>query len=229
MDALACSHGHASGGHLRRRSRLDLVSIAKRKAVRLAACTAVVTCCSHAVLLPRGLLFAGGHMEAQGSLVAEVRPARRSVACNADPGASEPRRVRASGRSPGGLQHYDEIQKSALPLEGHLDAILARAGLTTRTDEVKRWCEEQGAAEIGELLEEASALAEALGLGTAHANRLCAAAQAVEEEALELRERQDAQTRDEMASLGARFLRGQVSHDSLSQTWEAVNDRTSGS
>mmetsp|Transcript_60663 Transcript_60663/g.141331 ORF Transcript_60663/g.141331 Transcript_60663/m.141331 type:complete len:207 (-) Transcript_60663:61-681(-) len=139
---------------------------------------------------------------------------------------SEPKRFRASGRAPGGLQMLSDSGNPGVPLEGLLDKVLADVGLAGRSSTVQEWCQEQGAAELGEVAEEVDDLASVLGLSSAKAEMLRAALLRTEKEELELQERRERETRNEMAVLATRFIRGGASQNEVARTWEAVMERS---
>lgn len=137
-----------------------------------------------------------------------------------------PRAFRASGQANGGLQflHTPDSQ-DGVEVDGFLDAAIAEAGVSQSSEAIRRWCEEQGAVQLDEVADELSSLAAAVGLSSLEVERLQSAILRVIEEESSRRAKQDQDTRNEMAALGASFLRGQVSQSEVAQKWEAVMDR----
>lgn len=109
-------------------------------------------------------------------------------------------------------------------VDGFLDAAIAEAGVSQSAEAIRRWCEEQGAVHLDEVADEFSSLAAAVGLPSLESERLQSAILRVIEEESSRRAKQDQDTRNKMAALGASFLRGQVSQSEVAQKWEAVMD-----
>eukprot|EP00404_Azadinium_spinosum_P024022 CAMPEP_0180602574 /NCGR_PEP_ID=MMETSP1037_2-20121125/25054_1 /TAXON_ID=632150 /ORGANISM="Azadinium spinosum, Strain 3D9" /LENGTH=171 /DNA_ID=CAMNT_0022621425 /DNA_START=80 /DNA_END=595 /DNA_ORIENTATION=+ len=91
-----------------------------------------------------------------------------------------------------------------------LEEALAASGLEGRTVEAQLWCEEQGAAELEEVVEEVESLGSALSLGEADVEKLRNSLIATMDAAVQRKEEQDKQAREAMALLGAEVLRGQA-------------------
>ncbi|CAE8743446.1 unnamed protein product, partial [Polarella glacialis] len=77
--------------------------------------------------------------------------------------AGEAKPFRASGSERSGYQSK-LADTTPIELDGFLDEALNKAGLLARSPEVRSWCDEQGAVELREVIDELDALCEALGI-----------------------------------------------------------------
>merc|ERR1719507_2297592 len=139
----------------------------------------------------------------------------------------EPKAVRASGFADGGLQlrEVEENMLHEIEVEGYIDQAIVEANLNQHADAIRRWCEEQGAAQLEEVAEEIFDLADDVGLSNAEANCLREAVLRVAEEEAQRRAQKDLNTRRAMASLAANFMNGHVTHDHVKEIYEIEVDK----
>merc|ERR1712129_123861 len=129
--------------------------------------------------------------------------------------------------SEGGIQ-LREVEKNMLheiEVEGYIDQAIVEANLHQYAEAVRRWCEDQGAAQLEEVAQEIFDLADDVGLYNAEANHLREAVMRVAEEEAERRAQKDLNTRRAMASLAANFMNGHVSHDHVLEVYENEVDK----
>jgi hypothetical protein len=159
--------------------------------------------CSLAFVMAHQQRLARGHSRC---CVSRAEPAD-APAVGGGAAPKQVRRIRASGIS-GGFQVYDDARPTVSldGAQGLLEEALAEAGLAAHTAAIQRWCEEQGAAELGQVAEEVSELAEAVGLSESQTERLREALQATLVAEVARRERAEMNTRHAMVELGQAFL-----------------------
>lgn len=132
----------------------------------------------------------------------------------------EPRTFRASSFAPGQIQSKVLQPGAPIELEGFLEAALNKAGLASRADEARQWCEEQGAVIMGEVIEESDTLAEFLGLDQQKAALLMQSLVDVQEAEQALRKKVEQDTKAALAETAARFLRGSASQAEAIKAFE---------
>eukprot|EP00933_Yihiella_yeosuensis_P048309 TRINITY_DN4441_c0_g2_i1.p1 TRINITY_DN4441_c0_g2~~TRINITY_DN4441_c0_g2_i1.p1 ORF type:complete len:208 (+),score=50.38 TRINITY_DN4441_c0_g2_i1:71-694(+) len=134
--------------------------------------------------------------------------------------------MRATSWGDGGFISRVVEEEAGIELDGFLEEALLKAGLLDRAQDIKRWCEEQGAVQLQEIMEELNSLGEDLGLEASEVSKLGNAILETVEEEHQKRKQQEENTRQEMARLGQQFLNGKVSKEAATKTFEQVMERT---
>eukprot|EP00440_Ansanella_granifera_P069292 gb/GFBE01075176.1/.p1 GENE.gb/GFBE01075176.1/~~gb/GFBE01075176.1/.p1 ORF type:complete len:217 (+),score=47.62 gb/GFBE01075176.1/:1-651(+) len=140
--------------------------------------------------------------------------------------ANAPTPFRASGFADGGYQDRVLAEQAAVELKGFLEAAVDKANLLARLDDIRSWCQEQGAVDMQEVIDELDSLGEDVQLESHEVAKLGTAL--VETQAAEQQERskRERATREGMAALAHKFLSGEVSQSTVTQAFESVEQKT---